>query len=174
MHRMIFQELEAMRQRQINMINSEFDDFKKKLALYLCENSTQENSAAASTPDELFLTLPFKSGTTAFKGRKPVSVNFGSREVSAFTWKQVVTAVFQDVTANSEYRLALHELCGKVNGKKRKLLSHDTENMVSPIQIGENLYFESHYDTETLLKILIGRVLEPIHYDFSAITITVR
>ena len=46
--------------------------------------------------------------------------------------------------------------------------------MRSPMLLGENLYLETHYDTETLLNILMIRILRPIGYDFSSILVTVR
>ena len=46
--------------------------------------------------------------------------------------------------------------------------------MRSPLQIEENLFMETHYDTETLLNILTTRILSPIGYDYSAISVTVR
>lgn len=36
------------------------------------------------------------------------------------------------------------------------------------------LFLETHYDTETLLNILMNRILRPIGYDYSAIRVTVR
>ena len=46
--------------------------------------------------------------------------------------------------------------------------------MRSPLKIEDNLYVETHYDTETLLKILTTRILDVIGYDYRDITITVR
>ena len=46
--------------------------------------------------------------------------------------------------------------------------------MRSPVQIDEALYVETHYDTETLLRILTTRILDEVGYDYSKIKIAVR
>ena len=68
----------------------------------------------------------------------------------------------------------LENLAGKVSGKKRTLLAKTSDGMRSPLKIGENLFMETHYDTETLLNILMTRLLIPIGYDYSSISVTVR
>ena len=54
------------------------------------------------------------------------------------------------------------------------LLSTDGSAMRSPVEIGEGLYAETHYDTETLLKILTARLLTPAGYDYSTVAIVLR
>ena len=66
------------------------------------------------------------------------------------------------------------DLRGKVSGRNRVLLGKSAENMRSPVKIDDELYVETHYDTETLLRILTTRILDPVQYDYSRITITVR
>ena len=61
-----------------------------------------------------------------------------------------------------------------MSGKKRALLASSDEGMRSPLPIGGGLFLETHYDTETLLNILMNRILRPIGYDYSAIRVTVR
>ena len=41
-------------------------------------------------------------------------------------------------------------------------------------KLKQNFLMETHYDTETLLNILTTRILSPIGYDYSAISVTVR
>lgn len=77
-------------------------------------------------------------------------------------------------TASEKYKKQLESLAGKESGKKRILLAETGDGMRSPLQIEENLFMETHYDTETLLNILTTRILSPIGYDYSAISVTVR
>ena len=65
-------------------------------------------------------------------------------------------------------------MSGRVNGKTRSILASDDAEMKSSIKIAENLYFKAHYDTESLLRIMTERILEPIGYNYSGINITVR
>ena len=46
--------------------------------------------------------------------------------------------------------------------------------MRSPVKIGEALFVETHYDTETLLRILTTRILDEVGYDCGKIQIAVR
>ena len=46
--------------------------------------------------------------------------------------------------------------------------------MRSPLKIDRGLYMETHYDTETLLKIMLTRILEPVNYDYSGIRVVLR
>lgn len=50
----------------------------------------------------------------------------------------------------------------------KTIISSTPSEMRTPITITKNLYFESHYDTETLLKILM-QVLDMIGCDYSNI-----
>ena len=45
--------------------------------------------------------------------------------------------------------------------------------MKSPLKISENIYIETHYDTESLMKLLI-QVLNEISYDYNNIKIVIK
>lgn len=66
------------------------------------------------------------------------------------------------------------DLRGKVQGRNRVLIGNETRKMHSPVKIDEALYVETHYDTETLLKILTTRILDEVGYDYRKIKISVR
>ena len=76
----------------------------------------------------------------------------------------------KDVSKHKE----LESLCGKVSGRERVFLADKPDNMRSPIKVDKNIYVESHYDTETLLRIVITRILTPVKYNYSGIMIAVR
>ena len=71
-------------------------------------------------------------------------------------------------------RQGLMDLRGKVLGRNRVLVGSETGKMRSPIKIEEALYVETHYDAETLLRILTTRILDEVDYDYSDIKIAVR
>ena len=43
--------------------------------------------------------------------------------------------------------------------------------MDAPIKVCDGLFFETKYDTETLLNVLMTRVLDVVGYDYSSIKI---
>ena len=67
----------------------------------------------------------------------------------------------------------LHRLCNKVSGRDRVLLSESPDGMNSPICFADGMYFESKFDTETLLHVITKRILDPIGYDYSGIRLKV-
>ena len=163
----IFQELEAMRKRILQEINTEFDVIIEHLSKDLNENSNEYIQ-----PYEM--KYPLTAGSGIFKGKKPTSVIIGSESISIRTWKQLVEEIMKRCMASEKYNKELENLAGKVSGKKRTLLAKTSDGMRSPLKIGENLFMETHYDTETLLNILMTRLLIPIGYDYSSISVTVR
>lgn len=159
----IGQELEAMRIRIIQEINTEFDRLIQQAAGN-AELETQSESA-----------YPLTAGTGIFKGKKPVKVfTDGQTPLYITTWKQLVAAVLQECVTKEGSEAALRQLCGNISGKKRVLLDRTPRNMRSPLQIAKDLYMETHYDTETLLNILTKRILDPIGYDYSRILVVIR
>ena len=68
----------------------------------------------------------------------------------------------------------LMDLRGKILGRNRVLLGSETGKMRSPVKIDEALFVETHYDAETLLRILTTRILDEVGYDYSKIQIAVK
>ncbi len=159
-------ELEAIRKRLIDNLNSEFDLLSHKLSE--CETTSSENDE----PYDIEYSL--KTGVSSFKGRKPTAVIFSEQRIPAKSWKNVVEIILKEVTKDNNYTIALYSLCGKISGKKRMLLDMTANGMRSPMKISDNLYLETHYDTETLIKILTNKLLNPIGYDYEAIKIAVK
>lgn len=118
---------------------------------------------------------PLTSATGVFKGKKPIGVNFadGTR-IDVPTWKQVVCVILKRCIKNSLYNQRLREIRGRVAGRNRVLLDDRPDKMRSPVEIEEGLWVETHYDTESLLRILTTRILDAIDYDYSGISISVR
>ena len=68
----------------------------------------------------------------------------------------------------------MQDNCGKISGKQRQILGKSSDTMKSPLKVGESLYFEAHYDTESLLNIMMHRVLDVVGYDYSKIKVSIR
>lgn len=118
---------------------------------------------------------PLSVDTGVFKGKRPTGVIFadGTRE-DVPTWKRVFEEIMKQCNNQPEKHRALMELRGKVLGRNRVLLGSEKGRMRSPVKIDRALYAETHYDTETLLKILTTRILEVVDYDYSGIKIAVQ
>jgi len=108
-----------------------------------------------------------------FKGMKPTSVIFGGKKVPAYTWRMVVKEVMSRCNADPENHKNLMKLRNNLSGRTRAFLSSSRKSMRNPLEVEKGLYLETHYDTETLLRILLHRVLDSIHYDYSDIYVTI-
>ena len=118
---------------------------------------------------------PLSVTPSMLKGKKPTGVLFGERgRIDVGTWKAVFREIMEHCNADPEKHVALMNLRGKVSGRNRVLLAKTSEGMRSPLELSENLYAETHYDTETLLRIMTSRILDSIGYDYSGISVAVR
>ena len=66
------------------------------------------------------------------------------------------------------------ELRGKALGRQRAILAASPEKMHAPLEIDEDLYMESYYDTGTLLYVLKNRVLDEVGYNYTGIHVRLR
>lgn len=161
-------ELIATRNRIIQTINMEFD-------VLIQQAMAEETSSRSMAPMEYDVIYPLTAGTALFKGRKPTGIILGdgSKEY-ARTWKRIAEIMLTDCIQDQKRRLALESLRNKVGGKSRVFLSDSGKNMTSPIEIVPRLYFESNYDTESLLRILMFRIFDVVGYDYSRIKISLQ
>jgi len=163
------QELQNYRTQLIQEINLFFDGMIQNLRT---EQLPSESVAEVREYESIY---PLTAATGIFKGKKPTGVRFadGTR-IDVPTWKKVVEVILHKCNSNPLKHKELEKLCGKVSGRERVFLANKPDNMRSPIQIDNNLYLETHYDTETLLRIITTRILDPIQYDYTGITIAIR
>lgn len=75
---------------------------------------------------------------------------------------------------SNDNKKKLLALSNSISGRKRRLIAKFDTDMRSPIKRCDNLYMESHYDTETLLNVLTNRILDAIQYDYSSIQISIH
>lgn len=169
------QKMQNFRTQLIQEINVTFDRMIQELR----ETQEQDVDAAGTTNNpvvrEYESLYPLTAATGMFKGRKPTGVRFpdGTR-IDVPTWKKVVEVIMKQCNSVPEKHNALMGIRGKASGRDRVFLGEDPEKMRSPLKIDEGLYIETHYDTETLLRIMIKRILEAVQYDYSGIAITIR
>ncbi len=105
-----------------------------------------------------------------FKGKKPLAVIFqDKRRAEVKTWKEVVLLVMQDCEIG--FHEQLEYLCGKAYGKQRVLLDEKPDRLQVPLQVGEKIYLEAKFDTESLLRVLTERILYAVGYDYGDIQI---
>ena len=117
---------------------------------------------------------PITVNLSVFKGKKPTMVMFEDECVEVRNWKAVVAEIMRRCNADTEKHVALMNLRGRIAGRERTLLSKEIGDMRSPIKIDENLYIETNYDTETLLRTLMTRILDLVEYDYRGISVSIR
>lgn len=115
------------------------------------------------------------SNPVVFKGEKPESMTMPDGTViETKNWRTVAAAILKDCNADAERHNRMMQLCGIAFGRFRSILSHEPLTMNVPLEIDEDLYFEGKFDTEYLIRVMKEKVLDPVGYDYSGITITLR
>ena len=160
-------ELQNFKTQLIQEINIYFD--------HMIQNLQMEENATAAIVKKYEIMYPLSAASGIFKGKRPIGVCFpdGSR-VEVPTWKKVVEEILKRCNELPDKHIEMERLCGKVLGRDRVLMASTPYGMRSPIEIDRNIYVESHYDTESLLRILVTRILDPIQYDYNGIVIVIR
>lgn len=148
----------------IMMINTMFDELVKEVS----NTKIEENKA-----QEKFESIFPLSNTKIFKGKKPIAVIFGENRIITPTWKVVIETILKEVLKNKNMKEQLYNLSDKLLGRKRTRLSQYPDEMRKPLELSKGLYIETHYDTETLMNLLL-QILNDISYDYSDIRIAIR
>lgn len=165
-------ELQTMRARLISEIDMSFEQLMKQLSE---EKENQESTAKTVINPSYEKIYPLSAGPFIFKGEKPTSIIFpDSKRVEVTTWKNVAEEILKDCISDKSREKLLLELRGKTSGRSRQFLAGTGSQMRSPIEITKDIYMETHYDTETLLRILTTRILTPVGYDYSGISVAIR
>ena len=152
-----FDWIEESRQQMHEMVDRRFDELCARLR-------RQKNSV-----------LPLDTMPALFKGTKVIGILFpDGREVRTPTWKKAALELLQDCSKNPEMQMKLKDLSGHVYGRQRVLLAKQAEGMDAPLKIADDLYFESKFDTEALLKVLKERIFDVIGYDYRGILLKIQ
>ena len=164
----IVQELQKLKEDLVREINTRVDQIVEKLGD--TQSAGREELAAPEKKYESIYSL--NVGTGIFKGKRPTGVIFADgRRQEIPTWKKLMEEILKDCCQDKHQKLL--NLRGKILGRNRVLLGSEEGKMRSPVKIAEALYVETHYDTETLLRILTTRILDAVGYDYSGIRIAV-
>ena len=166
-------ELQRVRAELVSQVDATFEQLLQRVR---AEQEGLENAAAGETETTGYEAIyPLSVGPAIFKGKKPTGVIFANgARIDVPSWKKVVEEILRRCNAEQDKHLALMELRGKVAGRERTLLAKNGNGMRSPMKIDRNLYMETHYDTQTLLRILTLRILDVVGYDHSGIAIAIR
>ena len=165
------QELQKLREELIREIDEKFDWIIQELKSESVPSLQKENQKLRNYE----IIYPLNVGAGIFKGKRPIGILFadGHRTENP-TWKSVAEELLKDCCKSPSQRQALMNLRGKVLGRNRVLLGSETGKMRSPVKIDEALYIETHYDAETLLRVLTTRILDMVGYDYSGIRIAIK
>lgn len=158
--------LDKIRQKQkemLLMINNTFDEI-------INDVSKLQNGLEINNEYELVYPI---TNTKIFKGKKIVAVLIGGNRYTVPTWKKAFEIVLKDAVKDSKRMTKIKQLRNHLLGHKRNRLSDNPNEMISPIQIANNLYVETNYDVETLMNLLL-QILDEISYDYSNINIAVK
>ncbi len=160
----IIKEIREKQNELILMINSTFDELVKRVEKMEMEEKEFESEYETIYPI---------TNTTGFKGKKPIAIIYRGKRQLTPTWKVVVDTILKEVIKNPIMKMRIMALRDKLLGRVRKRLSKTSNDMRSPLKIDDNLFIETHYDTETLIKLLL-EILEEISYDYNEIQVVIK
>lgn len=171
----IIQEIQDARAQLIEEVNESFDQLLQRVQSDSVEGSASSEDQGQEQNGDYEIIYPLAINPGIFKGKKPTGVLFGENgRVDVGTWKAVFQEILHRCDADPEKHVALMNLRGKISGRERVFLARSSEGMRSPLKLSENLYAETHYDTETLLRIMTTRILDAVGYDYSGISVAIR
>ena len=157
----IYERLEQTRRDLHERIDRQIDAFQAELQYGL----------PVIKPD---FELPLSAMPACFKGRKPIAIVYpDGTEVYASNWRQLARQLLSGCAEDEIMHGRLQDICGKVFGRDRLLLSDSGEGMDAPINFCPGMYLEGKFDTESLLKVITGRIFDPIGYDYRGIRLRV-
>ena len=119
--------------------------------------------------------LPLSTDPRQFKGTKPAAVIFpDGRRVEVTKWRDAVTLILRECANTPPYGERLMSIRGRVMGRQRTFLADSPKGMDAPLEIRPELFMEGKFDTEALLFTLTKRVLDPVGYSYSGISVQLR
>lgn len=148
----------------IMIVNTLFDELVKEVSNIKTEEKEKKNE---------FETILPLSNTKIFKGKKPIAVIFGENRIITPTWKIVVEIILKEVLKEENMKEKLYGLSDKLLGRKRTRLSKSSDEMRKPLKLSDELYIETHYDTETLMNLLL-QILNDVSYNYNDIKVAIK
>lgn len=159
--------IKIIREKQnqlVTMINTTFDEIVKEVERLQTSDRNYEEKYESLYP---------LTNATGFKGKKVIAVKIGDHRIITATWKIAVKTILQEVIKDDTMKERVMILRDKLLGRVRKRISETPESMRSPLELCEDLYIETHYDTETLINLLL-QILDEIKYDYNHIQIVIK
>ena len=160
----IVKELEKIRASLSETVVTAFDRLIAK-----AENPDLDTDTA-----EYEITVPLSVNPSFFIGKKPAAVLFGQERIAVKSWHDVYGVILTRCNENPQHHETLMYLRNKAAGKCRVLLSGSPDGMTRPLKIDEGLYGETHYGAQTLMYILVDRILSPVGYGCSDVSIVIK
>ena len=160
----IVKELEKTRVSLNNTVITAFDRLIEGL-----ENPDNDVGTA-----EYELIFPLSADPYIFIGKKPAAVLFGQERITVKSWRDVYGVILTRCIENSQHYKTLMDLRERISGKCRVFISASPDSMKRPIKLADGLYGETHYGAQTLMYILVERILAPVGFDCSDISIIIK
>lgn len=161
----IIEDLRKKQNELVMMVNNVFDDIIKRVS--------ELNSNQLSHVESVYETVYPITNIGGFKGKKVIAVIIHNERMITPTWKKAVSIILTDVIKDKKYKEKMYNLCDKMLGRVRNRLAHTSESMRSAIKLDDNLYIETHYDTETLMRFLL-EILNELNYNYDDIKIVIK
>lgn len=158
----LINEIRKKQDELIVMINVTFDAIVRDIQNF--DGKAQNNNFESIYP---------LSSVIGFRSKKIIAVIINGERIKTPTWKMALQIILQDAIKDNNKLVKMYSLCDKLLGRKRTRLSTNPNDMRSPLKLAENLYIESHYDTESLLRLLLY-ILDEISYDYSNVKIVIK
>lgn len=129
----------------------------------------RENSGQVIASGET-MSIALCGDVSTLRGTKPTLLRHGDDAVPVTSWKQVFAAVLDICNRQEHYHEALLAARNETLGRSRKVIADSPQGMLSPLKVDDNLYIETNFSTEALLKLLRDRILSRIDFDSRSIT----
>lgn len=128
----------------------------------------RENSGQVIASGET-MSIALCGDVSTLRGTKPTLLRHGDDAIPVTSWKQVFAAVLDICNRQEHYHEALLATRNETLGRSRKVIADSPQGMLSPLKVDDNLYVETNFSTEALLKLLRDRILNRIDFDSRSI-----
>jgi len=156
-------QLELAKEHLLGEVNRIFEDLTRQL------------QDEARQPIEKRETIyPLTVNPANFRKKTPICLLINGERIVAPTWKKVFQILILLCIKDNRKHNALMQLRNEILGRERIILSDSPEGMRRPFKISDGLYAETQYDTESLMRILLRRILDEVGFDYSGISVAVR
>ena len=152
-------------ERTVYVLNSQLSEVYDEL---MTMKNGERNYPELREPTPFHIT----DRNTVLKSRKPKMIRLPDGELKVVkTWRAAVDLILKDCSKSEKRMKVISDMSDKIAGKTRMIVSKDRDRMDSPIEIGDGIYFETHYGTDTLFDVMKKYILEPTGYDYQNVLI---